>query len=345
MTKIIKFFVFLFLLLMMLAQDGPAYNSPLLKDLIKPNSIIVDHQNLQIYIPEATSIYIYNLKNFQMIKRIGKKGEGPREFLIDVMRGVEELFIDIQTPVMMVNSLGKISFFNKNNGSYIREIKSNSRAREFKPLGKGYAGQGMTVKDGIQYRAVNVYDAHLNKVKEVFKVRHHFQLSEGLKVLPAAMTFATHNNKLYIAWEKDLIIRVFDWNGNHLYNIQKEYERVKVTDQFKKNIENYFRTNKRYKRLFEILDPKLIFPNKLPVIADLKIDEGKIYVMTYRIHDEDRGVTQCLVFDMQGKFIKEMTIPLKRQDELQPYPYAISAGKLYQLIEEGEYWRLKITKF
>lgn len=345
MTKMIKIIVIVLFTLMILVQNGLATNSPLLKELIEPNSIVVDHQNLHIYIPEATTIYIYDLNNYKLKKQFGKKGEGPREFLIDVMRGVEELFIDIQTPELMVNSLGKISFFKKTDGSYIREIKSSSRAREFKTLGKGYAGQGMTVSDGVQYRAVNVYDSQLNKVKEVFKVRHHFQLSEGLKVLPAAMTFTTYSDKLYIAWEKDLIIRVFDQNGTHLYNIKKEYKRVKVTDQFKKNIENFFRTNKRYKRIFEMLDPKLLFPERLPAIADIKINDGKLYVFTYRIDEKNNNATECLVFDVQGKYMEEIYLPLKRRDELQAYPYVISKEKLYQLIEEGEYWRLKITKF
>lgn len=344
MTKIIKFLLYLFLLLLMLTQDALSSDSILLEELIEPNSITVDHQNMNIYIPEATTIFIYDLKNFKLKKQFGKKGEGPREFLLDVMRGVEELLIDIRTPVLMVNSLGKISFFNKKDCTYIREIKSNSRAREFRPLGNGYAGQGMTIQDGIQYRSINIYDSKLNKVKEVFKVRHHFQLSEGLKVLPAAMTFATHNNKLFIAWEEDLIVRVYNQNGNHLYNIQKEYERVNMTDQFKKNVETFFRLNKRYKRLFELLDPELLFPDKLPAIADLKIDEGKLYVLTYRINEKKANVTACLVFDVRGKFLKELNLPIRRQDELLPYPYSISRGKLYQLIEDGEYWRLKITR-
>ncbi|MCK4944460.1 MAG: hypothetical protein KAS65_12830, partial [Candidatus Aminicenantes bacterium] len=238
----------------------------------------------------------------------------------------------------------KVSFFKKGDGSYIREIRSHSRAREFKPLGKGYTGQGMVVEEGIQYRSVNIYDSRLNKVKGVFKVRHHFQMGEGLRVLPAAMTFVTHNNKLFIAWEEDFIIRVFDQNGNQLYNIQKEYERVKVTDLFKKKITEFFKTDKRYKGIFEMLNPKLLFPPDLPAIANMVIEKGKIYVITYRIDEDDNGATQCLVFDVRGTFLKEMVIPLKRRDELQPYPYAISGGKLYQLIEDGEHWRLKVTQ-
>lgn len=344
MTKFFKFFLFLFLFLlfMMMPQGGVASNSPFLEELINPDSITVDHQH--IYIPEGISIYIYDLKNFKLKRRIGKQGEGPQEFLLDVVQGVEELFIDVQTPVLIVNSLGKISFFDKNDGSYIREIRSHSRAREFRPLGKGYAGQGMMVEAGIQYRAVNIYNSHLNKIKEVFRVRHHFQLREGLRVLPASMIFDTHDNKLFIAWEADFIIRVFDRNGNHLYNIQKEYERLGVTDQYKKKVTVFFKTDKRYKSIFEMLNLKIIFPPALPAIADLKIDQDKIYVITHRINEGDSSATQCLVFDVQGKYLNEMAVPLKRQNELKPYPYTIAAGKVYQLVEDGELWRLVITE-
>ena len=47
---------------------------------------------------------------------------------------------------------------------------------------------------------------------------------------------------------------------------------------------------------------------------------------------------------LKEEFLKELNLPIRRQDELLPYPYSISRGKLYQLIEDGEYWRLKITR-
>lgn len=343
MNKVFKFFVFLLviLLFMLSSKRGWADDSPVLRELIEPNSIALDQR--QIYIPEGTSIYIYDLRDFRLKKRIGQRGEGPQEFLLDVLRGAEELFIDVQTPVLLVNSLGKVSFFNKGDGSFIRELKSRTGAREFKPLGLGFAGQGMVAEEGIQYRSVNIYDSQLNKVKEVFKVKHHFQMGEGLRVLPAAMTFAAWGGKLFIAWEENFVIRVFDQEGNPLYTIQREYERLKVPEWFKEQIVAYFKTHKRYKRIFEMLDPKIIFPATFPAIADMKITDGKMYVTTYRIDEENADATQCFVFDVKGNFLKELTIPLRRGDGLLPYPYAISAGKLYQLVEEGEHWRLKIT--
>lgn len=142
MTKMFKLFmvVIVFLLVMMSAREGRAADSPLLRELIEPNSIALDGRH--IYIPDGTSIYIYDLEDFRLKRRVGRRGEGPREFLLDVVRGAEELFIDVRTPVLLVNSLGKVSLFNKEDGSYIRELKLHGRDREFKPLGSGFADPG-----------------------------------------------------------------------------------------------------------------------------------------------------------------------------------------------------------
>lgn len=344
MTKMFKLFlvVILFLLVMMSAREGRAAVSLLLRELVEPSSIALDGRH--IYIPDGTSIYIYDLEDFRLKSRVGRRGEGPREFLLDVVRGAEELFIDVRTPVLLVNSLGKVSFFNKEDGSYIRELKLHGRDREFKPLGSGFAGQGMTVEKGIQYRSVNIYDSRLDKAKEVFKVRHHFQMGEGLQVLPATMKFAVWGDELFIAWDEDFIIRVFDEKGDPLRTIRREYDRVKVTERFKEKVVGFFKTHKRYKQVIEMLNPRIIFPTTFPAIADMVIDGGKIYVTTYRVDDDGSGASQCLVLDPEGKLLKTLIIPLERRDAMLPYPYTISGGKLYQLIDEGEQWRLKVSE-
>ena len=48
-----------------------------LAELINPDSIAVDQY--QVYITEGTSIHIYDLENFKMKTKFGKRGEGPKE--------------------------------------------------------------------------------------------------------------------------------------------------------------------------------------------------------------------------------------------------------------------------
>ena len=54
-------------------------------DLMKPQLILLD--KTQMYITEDTSIFIYSLKDFKLIKKFGKRGEGPQEFIVNPQTG------------------------------------------------------------------------------------------------------------------------------------------------------------------------------------------------------------------------------------------------------------------
>jgi hypothetical protein len=157
--------------------------------------------------------------------------------------------------------------------------------------------------------------------------------------------FLTYDNKLFIAWESDFIIRVYDDKGKSLYVIKLDYERSKIDSQFKEKTIQYLKTGKRYKRLFELLDIEVHFPAKFPAIENILIDKGKIYVTTFKIMDEK---TEGYILDIKGKLLRKLFLPIKRSEETEgflPYPYTIYRGKLYQLINKDDQWSLEISKF
>ena len=49
-----------------------------LLEIFNPSSIKVDDQN--IYIAQGENIFIYSAKDFKLIKKFGRLGEGPQEF-------------------------------------------------------------------------------------------------------------------------------------------------------------------------------------------------------------------------------------------------------------------------
>ena len=59
------------------------------------------------------------MEDFKLVKKIGKEGEGPGEFKI---RGDLAVKIDIQKDRFLVNSLGKVSIFNRK-GIMEREMR------------------------------------------------------------------------------------------------------------------------------------------------------------------------------------------------------------------------------
>lgn len=50
-----------------------------LPEIINPDSITVDKNH--IYITDFPSVYIYSLKDYRLIKKFGRIGEGPKEWL------------------------------------------------------------------------------------------------------------------------------------------------------------------------------------------------------------------------------------------------------------------------
>lgn len=337
MKKLLLLFILLILILTALVSGEKAIPLP---ELLKPDSITLDRD--QIYIGEGTSIYIYDVKNFKLKKTFGKKGEGPREFRLETMRGVEQLTIDVQTENIIVTSMGKVSFFRKD-GTYKSELKCHDQSREFIVLGSGFAAQGgLTIENGNRYRAVNIYDPGLNKLKEVFKVKHHFQQGSGLRMFETSYRFATCDNKLFVAWERDFNIQVFDANGKKLFTINRDYEKIKVTDEDKQNVIDFFKTSPRYKELFVILRPLLKFPTHFAALMDMKVSDGKVYAITFK--KEDKGF-ECFIYDTNGKFLERTILPLKQMDDFISQPYTIKNGTFYQLVEnEDETWELHISE-
>ena len=92
-----------------------------LDEVMKPTAIEIDDQNL--YVVEGTSVYIYSLKDFKLVKKFGKKGEGPKEFKMMITR------IITQKDDLLINSFGKISFYSKN-GKFIKEKQTGSMSME-----------------------------------------------------------------------------------------------------------------------------------------------------------------------------------------------------------------------
>ncbi len=108
----------LVILLLLLANLVFATKIVPLPEIIKPDLIKVDGDDMVI--AEKASISIYSLKNFKLIKKFGKEGEGPQEFKL--IMGFFGLNISIHPEYIIINSVGKISYFTRK-GEFIKEKK------------------------------------------------------------------------------------------------------------------------------------------------------------------------------------------------------------------------------
>jgi hypothetical protein len=318
-----------------------------LPDLNKPEQQIgIDKDRM--YVLEGTTIYIYSLKDFKLIKKFGKRGEGPREFMTSsVMGPMGALYIDVRDNKLLVKSMGKLSWFTKD-GTFVKEMKSPFPIM----MGALMFGKYVVIQKYeiavVRHQVLAVLNEKLEAVKEMSRMEDGFQPGKGIMVLKRNPVHAVYEDKLFVAWEEEFEIKVLDSKLKELYTIKHQLEREKVTEDIKKKIIHFFKTSPQTKNFFEMFKP-IRFPRYFPAILGMFATGGKLYVLTFKTLSEDEvdvQETEILIFDIKGKFLKKVVFPLKMMDPIMPYPFAIHEGTLYQLIEDAdeEEWAVHITK-
>jgi hypothetical protein len=306
--------------------------------LMLPHSIVVDET--QVYIVDGAQIYIYSLKDYTFKKKFGKEGEGPQEFKLPHPL---KLNIDVQTDHIVASSLAKVSFFTKD-GKFKKEIRVPAGSGAdiwFMPLGERFVGVLSPYEDGVLYRAINLYHSDLSRVKEIYRQIHELQPGKGTTVFSQVFHYFTYGNKLFVGGGEDLCIDVFDENGQKLYAVKHEYRRVKISEDTKNKVVDTLKTDPNTKAYFDLLKP-IKFPEFYPALQFFMVDNNRIYAVTWKSR---AGDVELLIFDIGGKFSRQVFVPLKYKSVLEPFPTAIHGGKLFQLIEDEdeEVWEVHVT--
>ena len=350
----------LLVLLTSLVVPGEAISLPELKN---PEKIFVDKNH--IYITEFPFIYIYSLKDFSLIKKFGQRGEGPREFLLHI-------HLSIQPDYLMVQSRGKVSFFSLEKAgeefpgssgnkkfSFLREYRSPFVFREAKALDKQLviAKSNIDRESNTIFLTVNRCNHDFSDLKEIYRVKHFFQIQNGKPVNAVYLGRGTLCGRLsplfYTLQDKILIednhgetgtILIFNSNGEKLLSATHNYEQLEFTPKHKKEILDLF-ILKRKSRALRILDERklIVYPEYFPPIRIFHAADNKIYVVPYK---KKQDKSELHIFDMEGKLLKKVLVDLAEQDIFEFYPYAISGGKVYQLIdnEDTDDWELRIRE-
>ena len=75
----------------------------------------------------------------------------------------------------------------------------------------------------------------------------------------------------------------------------------------------------------------------------LWVADKKVYIQTYL---KENGKDEFFIYDLNGKFLKRLFLPVVYRNSLKPFPYTIMNNRLYQLIEneDAEVWELHAEK-
>lgn len=338
MKKIL--FILLIILLVIL---GPAKTQTILDELIRPSAIYVDAG--RVYIVDFPSIYIYSEKDLALIKKFGGEGAGPAEFLRFAR-------LHFHTDHIIVQSSGRFTYFSRQ-GKYIREekvpVKFDRGVRLFDgKLVVSHMDPGKENEKELNL-TVNIYNLDFHREKEIFRQKYYIQLNFPVNAiyLPqvdrrTGIRFAVNQDKIFIEGEDGETgsIYVFNRDGEPVYTIRHEFDRLMVTEEHVRAAEEWFKMKGR--RLFSILKQRkqLFTPKYFAAVRYLRMADNKIYIIPYK---KESGTSRLYIFDLKGKLLKKVPVPVKEENLFHFYPLTIKGDRLYQLVDNDEEWELHIS--
>jgi hypothetical protein len=162
-----------------------------------------------------------------------------------------------------------------------------------------------------------------------------------------------YDNKIFVEESpRGFFIEVFDKDGNKLYQIEKKYKKIKVTDTHKKDAvaklkEEPIVKAQGYENIKNAV--KFNFFDFLPAIKDILVANQRIYIQTFNKKDSR---DEFVIMDLKGVILNRVYLPTGQIPRLLvqflglgPKFYSIYNNKIYYLKEnvEDEEWELYVT--
>lgn len=320
---------------------GQGYN---LEEIYNPEAILIDDS--RIFINQGTDVFVYSKDKFNLLKKFGKSGEGPMEFVKSPRPWIPSLTIYDCGDNLLINSAYKVSFFTKD-GEFIKEKKISNFGRVL-PLGENLVHIKMSSENKTRLVVSELLDKDFNNIKRI--CAYKFPAQSGKKrdpILMARMSSYfdryTYNGK-FVFVSEDCTLSIFDQSGNKLTSFRPDYTAVPIDNGMEKKLDDFFLADIRFKTPYAADKSRglLEFQDIMPLFKDYRISGAEIYVFSSFKKD---GKYETFIYDLSGKFIKKTFLKIHDMDILTFYPFAISDHKIYQLVwnEEDEVSRLEIS--
>jgi hypothetical protein len=337
----------IFLLVVMVAGLAFAEKLGVLTEVLTPEMIEVSDN--EIYVVEGATIFMYSLKDLSFIRKFGKSGEGPGELKVNpsitnilVIPGDSLLFMSVEKAIRFTKT-----------GQVIKEFKIPIITNYLYPIGKNYVGiRFKSIGQQKPNIAVVLFNQEMEEIKELYAQ----PMSGGQNLVNLtndALNASVYKDKIFIDRSpKGFVISVLDADGNQLYQVEKEYEKIKFTEKHKEMALNRIKQEKAirsigWENIKNIL--KIIHDDYFSPIRDLTVTDQRIYVKTYQKQgDKD----EFIIMDLKGNILKKTYLPAVKEPGAfneaigrSAKFYKIYKNKFYYLHEneEEEEWEVHVT--
>jgi len=271
-----------------------------------------------------------------------RKGQGPGEL---EGRNYLTLFPSVdRNDNLAVSDFGNKMVIFDGAGQMIEERRIDSSTVSISPLPNGNFLSFLSVMDGksefINQNPLCILDNQLDKVKELDKqMVPNPIVGKRLKGFYYILSWSVSDSLIFTGFqERGYEISAYDFDGNLVRKIQKEWKPVPVPEEHKKKFMEDFSAP-----IFDDIRGKIYFPSAMPPFHSFFADdEGRLFVMTY-----EKGVKPGEfffdIFDAEGVCTGRKSLKVLHDES------GISAkmknGRFYCLHEkESGYKELVVSK-
>jgi outer membrane protein assembly factor BamB len=271
-----------------------------------------------------------------------RKGQGPGELQ---GRNYASLFLtaDRNNNIAVSDFGNKLVVFDMN-GKMTGETKIDSGTICTTPLSNGNFLSYIRVMDGrsefINQNPLTLFNSQFDKIKELDKqMIPNPIVGKRLKASYHILSWSVSNGKIFTGFqERGYEITVYDFNGNLVRKIKKEYKPIPIPEDYKTSFMEQFNAP-----LFDDIRSKIYFPDAMPPFhAFFADDEGRLFVMTYE-KGENSDDFMYDMFNTEGICIGRKSLKILH-DEGGLYA-KMKNGRLYCLNEKDSgYKELVVSK-
>lgn len=319
-----------------------------LKEVVNATDMDIDGEEL--YVLDEVVVYVYSLKDYRLLRKFGRKGNGPGEM---VYHRVTVVMMEIFQNNVYLYRMNKLAIYKKD-GKVKGEKIFRFYLMQVVPLGNGLfivrirlANQYVTGDEKFGTLTLLLFDPELTKSKEIFQKNFPAEDSEkdGYQIFrPTRNWIVRNSDKQLFLFDsgKGSHISTFDVEGRPLDPIFLDLPKVIITEKFKSDVLSWIKGDPYLKDITEEWNLKIVFPEYFPLMRNFTVKNNRIYCQTY-IKKNNKSL--FYIFNLKGECLKKIFLPSSER-ELIRYGtnkiYDFTHNKYYYLYdnEEEETWEL-----
>lgn len=287
--------------------------------------------NIYFWARSSNTNHIFKFdRKGNFLTSFGRKGQGPGE-----IQFITSLTINSHNNIEIADVFRRKLITLASDGTLIKEKDIEFSMSFIRPLINGryivfYQEYNPEVK--YNYDILQLRNSNLEQIKELYRIEYiKYSMAEKIEGVSRGSVWGVSDKNIYYgSSQRGYEISVFDFDGNLVRKIRKEYKSIPPTEEYKeKFLERFKRTPERMNKVY--------FPKYMPPFQfGFVDDDGWLFVMTYE-RGENPGEYLYDVFNPDGVFVMRTVLDNYGQSGNVDVPlFAMAKGGWLYCVREKE---------